>query len=309
MGVLQQILEKYVVHAEAGGEQMWYNILIIVICLIIYPCNGNTSTSEYVFFDMKYIKGIDKLLYVSGGGMETIEINMNNNSDYVYIHCMPLTKAEYYENSRICKIDYLIERHAGSMMEIEIDNRRIVGERKDYENEQCSIQCVDFMAGVTLSITYYGKKNNIDMFLDLTKSIKYHIRQHDLVRFKNRQIDIAQYINKLDVPVYRNVSNKKVTICLKGLIKRVEYEVSSSENPLDVLEQYIKYFRMIKWVPRKISDFTSVNLESGSIHYSWKDPQNELGADFLMLSNPEGKDGSRTMYMVYIDISTIMAGD
>jgi hypothetical protein len=258
---------------------------------------------------MKYIKLIDKLLYASSGGMETIEINMNNYNDYVYIQCMPLTKAEYYENSRICKIDDLIEKNKSSKMEIEIDNRRVMGERKDYENDQCSIQCVDFKAGITVSIIYYGKRDNIDIFLDLTKSIKYHIRQDDLVRFKNRQIDIAQYINKLDVPVYRNVSNKRVTICLKGLIKRVEYEVSSSENPLDVLEHYIKYFRIIQWVPRKESDCTPVNLESGSIHYSWKDPHNELGADFLMLTKPDSRAGSRTMYIVYIDISPIMAGD
>jgi hypothetical protein len=272
---------------------------------MLNPCNGNTDTLKYNYFNIGYTKEIDKVDYVSNGGIDTMAVDFKNNRGYLYIYGLPLKKEEFKET---CKIDIGNEKVESFEIEVEIDNKIIRGEQKNYDDGKCSVQCVDYRDNAVFFITYGGDRNDISVFKDLVKSITYEINSEFVERMRKKYLDTKLYIKNLDVPAYEKAKNKRVTFCITSLTKRMEYEVQPDENPLGVLDLYKRYFNSIHWVPYMAADDNPVDLKSGQIHYLWKSPENDVIAVYWCLSHPTADAESRSMYMVYIHVLPVIAG-
>ena len=279
--------------------------ILAVTCIFLYPCDGNTVMSKYEYFYIDCTKEIDKIEYVSGGGIDTMVIEFKNEKGFLYVYCLPLEKDEFRET---CKIDVKDEHLESEDIEVEIDDRIIHGKRIDYENGKCPIQCVDYREEMVFLTTYGGDAKYVSVFLDLMKSITYQIERRNVEKMKKKYLETKEYIKNLDLPRYAKSENEKISFCATTLKKRIEYEVQSTEKPRDVLNFYIKYFSELHWIAYMAADDNSVDLINGGKYYIWKNQENDVIAEFYCLSQPMAGYGSRPIYEVYIQIFPIIAG-
>lgn len=279
--------------------------ILAVACIFLYPGDGNTVMSKYEYFYIGCTKEIDKIEYVSGGGIDTMIIDIKNNKGFLYVYCLPLEKDEFRET---CKIDIKDEHHESEDIGVEIDNRFIHGKRINYENGKCSIQCVDYREKIVFFITYGGDGKYVSVFLDLMKSITFQIKRRNVEKMKEKYMETKEYIKNLDLPRFTKSENEKKIFCATTLKKRIEYIVQSTEKPRDVLNFYIKYFSGLHWIPYMAADDDSMDLINGGIYYIWKNPQNDVIVELYCLSQLAAGYGTRPICEVYIQIFPIIAG-